>query len=71
MYETTVIPAWPPMTGQLTVLGSKPFSSAMKVLARTTSNVVTPNRRLASKTPAFLSTSDAIGTVLLTCRKEN
>jgi len=37
-----------------------------KVLALTTSSVVTPKRRLGSYVPAFLKTSAAIGTVELT-----
>lgn len=37
------MPAWPPMTGTLTELTSSPLASATNVLARTTSNVVTPN----------------------------
>ena len=37
-----VMPAWPPMTGTLTVLTSTPLASATNVLARTTSSVVTP-----------------------------
>lgn len=37
-----------------------------KVLALTTSSIVTPKTRFGSKTPAFLKTSAAIGTVELT-----
>ena len=36
-------PAWPPTTGMEVEAGSRPFSSATNVLARTTSRVVTPN----------------------------
>mmetsp|Transcript_1212 Transcript_1212/g.2609 ORF Transcript_1212/g.2609 Transcript_1212/m.2609 type:complete len:302 (+) Transcript_1212:103-1008(+) len=61
-----VMPAWPPTTGTLTSLGSTPSISAMKVSARTTSKVVTPNRREGSYVPAALNTSAAIGTVELT-----
>jgi len=43
------------------------FNWPMKALARTTSRVVTPKIRLGSYTPAFLNTSLAMGTVLLTC----
>lgn len=49
-------PAWPPMTGTLTVSGSRPSTSAANVLARSTSRVVTPNRRPGLKAPARLST---------------
>merc|ERR1712042_2232 len=38
----------------------------MKVFARTTSSVVTPNSLLGSYTLCFLNTSAAIGTVELT-----
>lgn len=38
----------------------------MKVSARTTSKLVTPKRRFGSKTPAFLRTSAAMGTVEFT-----
>lgn len=47
-------------------LGSVPWIPLKKVLARTTSKVVTPNNRLGSKTPAFLKTSAKMGTVELT-----
>ena len=38
----------------------------MKAFARTMSRVVTPKMRFGSYTPAFLYTSEAIGTVLFT-----
>jgi hypothetical protein len=49
---------------QLKFTGSSPFSSAMKVLARTMSRVLTPKIFLGLYTPAFLKISAAIGTVL-------
>mmetsp|Transcript_27161 Transcript_27161/g.69129 ORF Transcript_27161/g.69129 Transcript_27161/m.69129 type:complete len:244 (-) Transcript_27161:335-1066(-) len=61
-----VMPAWPPTTGTRTSRGSTPRMSAMKASARTTSSVVTPNRRRGSYTPARLNTSAAMGTVELT-----
>lgn len=53
-------------TVTLVSLGSVPWTPLKKVLARTTSKVVTPNNRLGSKTPAFLKTSAKMGTVELT-----
>ena len=61
-----VTPAWPPTTGTSTSLTSRPLASATKVLARTTSSVVTPMSFLGSKVPAALKTSAAMGTVELT-----
>lgn len=61
-----VLPAWPPMTGTATWLGSARMASAKKVLARTTSRVVTPNTRAALSTPRDRKTSWAMGTVELT-----
>lgn len=45
---------------------SKPFASATKVLALTTSKVVTPSSLLLSYVPAALKISAAIGTVEFT-----
>mmetsp|Transcript_23796 Transcript_23796/g.67295 ORF Transcript_23796/g.67295 Transcript_23796/m.67295 type:complete len:203 (+) Transcript_23796:464-1072(+) len=59
-----VMPACPPMTGTLTSAPS--ICSDTKVLARHTSNVVTPTSFCGLYTPAFFKTSAAIGTVLLT-----
>mmetsp|Transcript_1751 Transcript_1751/g.3175 ORF Transcript_1751/g.3175 Transcript_1751/m.3175 type:complete len:204 (-) Transcript_1751:225-836(-) len=61
-----VIPACPPITVTSTSLGSTPILLATNVLARQTSNVVTPTSFLGLYTPAFLSTSAAMGTVELT-----
>jgi hypothetical protein len=62
-----VMPAWPPMTVTLVLRTSNFWFSATNVLARTTSKVVTPNRRLGLYTPMRFSTSAAIGTVEFTC----
>lgn len=61
-----VVPACPPTTGTSTSFRSKPFASATNVLARTTSNVVTPMSFFLSYTLAAFSTSAAIGTVEFT-----
>mmetsp|Transcript_45416 Transcript_45416/g.90921 ORF Transcript_45416/g.90921 Transcript_45416/m.90921 type:complete len:222 (-) Transcript_45416:279-944(-) len=63
---TMVVPAWPPMTGTRILVGSTLPSSPMKVLARTTSRVVTPKSFFGSYTPRAFSTSEAMGTVELT-----
>lgn len=42
------------------------MACAAKVEARTTSRVVTPNRRVGSKTPAFFKASAAMGSVEFT-----
>mmetsp|Transcript_8751 Transcript_8751/g.18845 ORF Transcript_8751/g.18845 Transcript_8751/m.18845 type:complete len:222 (+) Transcript_8751:378-1043(+) len=63
---TIVVPAWPPTTGTVTLLTSRPLALATKVRARTTSRVVTPKRRFGSYTPAALRISAAMGTVELT-----
>lgn len=47
-------------------MGSVFVACAAKVDARTTSRVVTPKRRVGSKTPALLRVSAATGTVELT-----
>jgi hypothetical protein len=67
MSGTIVSPEWPPITGIVSSCGSAlPTISATKVSARTTSSVVTPNRRCALNLPAALSTSAVMGTVELT-----
>lgn len=64
---TIVSPEWPPITGIVVAAGFfAPTISATKVSARTTSRVVTPKSFFGLKTPASLSTSAAMGTVLLT-----
>mmetsp|Transcript_79572 Transcript_79572/g.221301 ORF Transcript_79572/g.221301 Transcript_79572/m.221301 type:complete len:200 (-) Transcript_79572:173-772(-) len=61
-----VLPAWPPITSTAVSSGSWPSASPTKVRARTTSRVVTPKRRLGLYTPAALSVSATMGTVLFT-----
>lgn len=63
-----VAPLWPPITGTLKSLGLEPLpmACAAKVEARTTSRVVTPNRRVGSKTPACFKASAAMGSVEFT-----
>lgn len=63
-----VAPLWPPITGTLILVGSAspPRTCAAKVDARTTSRVVTPKRRVGSKTPATRKVSAATGTVEFT-----
>mmetsp|Transcript_111981 Transcript_111981/g.219512 ORF Transcript_111981/g.219512 Transcript_111981/m.219512 type:complete len:213 (-) Transcript_111981:130-768(-) len=61
-----VVPAWPPITLTLVFITSKPWFSATKVLARTTSKVVTPNNFLGLYTPCFFKVSAKIGTVEFT-----
>eukprot|EP00959_Pyramimonas_sp_CCMP1952_P344380 7212839-Pyramimonas_sp.AAC.1 len=61
-----VVPAWPPMTGTVTLPGGTPMASARKVLARTTSRCVTPRSLAGSYTLCRLSTSATMGTVEFT-----
>mmetsp|Transcript_35815 Transcript_35815/g.41783 ORF Transcript_35815/g.41783 Transcript_35815/m.41783 type:complete len:246 (-) Transcript_35815:247-984(-) len=63
---TIVGPLWPPTTVTLMSNGLAFSSAATNVFARTMSSVVTPNSLRGSNTPAFFSTSAAMGTVLLT-----
>ena len=64
---TMVSPLCPPTTGIVSLRGSfSPVSSAVKVDARTTSSVVTPNSLRASNTLWALRISAAMGTVELT-----
>src|ERR1700742_14268 len=51
--------------------GSEFLTWLMKRLARTTSRVVTPKRRLGLYTPRALKTSAVIGTVEFTCQVLN
>jgi hypothetical protein len=48
VFKRIVTPACPPMTGTFTLFSLTPFFCATNVLARTTSNVVTPNTVLGS-----------------------
>lgn len=59
-------PAWLPVTGTLTQAGSKPLSSAIKVLALTMSRVVTPKILLGWYALCFFKTSVAVGMMELT-----
>jgi hypothetical protein len=61
-----VIPACPPITGTETSSTVQSWFSATKVLALTTSRVVTPNNLFLLYVPFFLSTSAKIGTVEFT-----
>mmetsp|Transcript_6947 Transcript_6947/g.15210 ORF Transcript_6947/g.15210 Transcript_6947/m.15210 type:complete len:204 (+) Transcript_6947:503-1114(+) len=61
-----VMPACPPMTVTWTSDVERPWLAATKVLARHTSNVVTPSTFFGLYTPIFLRTSAAIGTVEFT-----
>merc|ERR1719500_563467 len=61
-----VTPAWPPTTGQFTLVGSMFFRAPMKALLLTTSRVETPNTLLGSRVPALEKISQAMGTVELT-----
>lgn len=61
-----VTPECPPMTGTAIVDGSEEVTSPRKREARTTSSVVTPNRRDGSKTPCASSVLATIGTVEFT-----
>ncbi len=61
-----VTPAWPPTTGTSTSWTARPLASATKVLARTTSSVVTPSTLRLSYTPAAFMTSAVMGTVEFT-----
>ena len=48
-----VTPAWPPTTGTETASGAAPMAPATKVLARSTSSLVTPSSLRGSYVPAL------------------
>ena len=59
-------PECPPTTVTAVSTGLAPLIPARNRAARTTSRVVTPNRRAGSNTPAFSRVLATIGTVELT-----
>lgn len=65
-----VSPAWPPMTGTLTLVTSRPLASATNVLERTMSSVVTPITcgMLAQARARLQGPAERRGVVQVRCR---